>query len=99
LAAIKRRKARCTLVDPSTRKGAKCVLQGSGWILTEVLTKRVRSRFNKYGIAKASLKLNAAGRAILRANGTLAVGVGATVTERDGTTTHLLARVDFGGAP
>jgi hypothetical protein len=63
------------------------------------LTKPVRQRFNKRGIANVVLKLNRAGRQALLADGTLTVAVLATVTERSGPTTSLQAVATLGGAP
>jgi hypothetical protein len=90
-------RAHCTLADPSTRKGAKCELEGlaDG---TVTVTKRIRHRFNKRGIAKAVLKLNREGRQRLLAGGTLTVSVVAAVTERDGSTTSLQAVALLGAA-
>jgi hypothetical protein len=88
----------CTLTDPSTRKGAKCAVQGrtDGPV---AVTKTIRHRFNKRGIAKAVLKLNREGRQRLLADGTLTVSVLATVTERGGQTTSLQAVATLGDVP
>jgi hypothetical protein len=88
-------RARCVLADPANRKGASCRLQGRVPDATSgepvAVTKVVRHRFDKRGVAKALLALNREGRRRRLAGGTLTVLVLATVAERGGTTTSLQA--------
>jgi hypothetical protein len=83
----------CTLADPSARKGAFCELEGfdagESVTLTRAegapgVTKKMRRRFDRRGRAVLKLRLNAAGKELLRRRGELRVLLRVTMADGRG---------------